>query len=166
MPPTTVYRPDDAFRTTSQRLRLVHELEQHSTIRFRQLTESLCSGAYLHKDVAYNDPLFLYLVLRKVPVGSRVLEKLVARFKISLLSLTSVEMWIHFPPKLLMWALFIAGTTSLGADRLWLGELLSQLRMMLHLESWEELKAVLIEYAWVEVTCSSPCKALWDDSVR
>jgi hypothetical protein len=53
-----------------------------------------------------------------------------------------------------------------SADRLWLGELLSQLRMMLHLEAWEEAKAVLIEYAWVEVTCSSPCKALWDDFVR
>jgi hypothetical protein len=51
---TTVYRPDDAFRTTSPRL--VHALEQHSTIWFRQPTESICSGAGLLKDVAYNDP--------------------------------------------------------------------------------------------------------------
>ena len=46
-----------------------------------------------------------------------------------------------------MWALFIAGTTPLGADHLWPGELPSQLRTMLHLESWEEAKAILIDYA-------------------
>ena len=108
----------------------------------------------------------LYLVLRKTPPWSRVLQKLVARFKISLTNLTSEEMETHFPSRLLLWALFVAGTASLGADRLWLGERLSKVRTMLHLETWEEAKAVLVEYVWVEVTCASPFEAFWNESVR
>lgn len=109
--------------------------------------------------------LYLYFILRKTPAGSRVVQKLVARSKISLLNLTREEMWSHFPPKLLLWALFIAGIASVGCtERLWFSEILGQLRGSLQLESWEDVKGILIEYAWVEAFCSRPCMKFWEES--
>lgn len=110
--------------------------------------------------------IYLYRVLRRTPAGSRVLEKLVARFKISLLNLTAEEMWSHFPPKLLLWAVFIAGIASFGVERLWVSKLVARLRILLQLETWENANAVLAEYGWVETTCSSPCKDFWMESWR
>ncbi len=35
---------------------------------------------------------------------------------------------------------------------------------MMRLETWEEAKVILREYAWIEHLCTVPCRAFWEDS--
>lgn len=108
--------------------------------------------------------IFVYTVLRKTPPTSQIVEKLVRRCKFSLVILTAEELWIHFPPKFLLWVLVVSSIASAGhADRLWFLQTLKQLQQKLALGSWEAAKTILTHFAWVEHICTRPASLIWKE---
>lgn len=108
---------------------------------------------------------YIHMVLRQAPITSKVVEKLVNRVRLSLKILTPEELWVHFPPRFLLWVLMLAGAASVGhPEQFWLKEQLRELRLVLGLESWEDAKTILWQFAWVDQWCTKPCKKFWDQS--
>jgi hypothetical protein len=108
--------------------------------------------------------IFIYMVLRKTPPSSQIVEKLVRRAKFSLQILTPDELWVHFPPLFLLWVLVMAGIASARhTDRLWLLQTLKRLRHKLALDSWEAAKAILVQFAWVDHLCARPAGLVWKE---
>jgi hypothetical protein len=108
--------------------------------------------------------IYIYMVLRKTPPSSQTLEKLVRRAKLSLQILTHEELWIHFPPRFLLWVLVVVNIAAAGhPDRLWLLQTLKQLQQKLGLDSWEAAKAILVQFAWVDDVCTRPSSLLWKE---
>jgi Fungal specific transcription factor domain len=108
--------------------------------------------------------IFIYMVLRKTNPGSQIVEKVARRSKFSLKILTFEELWVHFPPRFLLWALVVTNVASAGhADRLWLMQTLKALRDKLALDSWEAAKAILVKFAWVDHLCTRSASLIWKE---
>ena len=108
--------------------------------------------------------VFIHMFLRKTPPTSQIVEKLARRAKFSLQILTPNELWVHFPPKFLLWALVVANVAAAGhVDREYLLRILKQLQWKLALDSWEAAKDILTEFAWVEHLCTRPASLLWKE---
>ncbi|KAE9366937.1 hypothetical protein N431DRAFT_351125 [Stipitochalara longipes BDJ] len=108
--------------------------------------------------------IFIHMVLRKTPPTSQIVEKLVRRAKFSIRILTPEELWIHFPPRFLLWGLVIANVAAAGhADRVWLLQILKQLQQKLALDSWESAKDILVQFAWVDHLCTRPASLIWKE---
>lgn len=119
--------------------------------------------------------LYIHLILRQaLPAANHAMvAKVAARVKTSLRILTEEELWVWFPKEFLLWVLCLVGTTeeggehtseAIGPDRLWLLLMLSRLRNMMGLDTWEDGKAVVMQFAWVAHLCDVPCQAFWLES--
>lgn len=107
----------------------------------------------------------MYTVIRQMPPEAQIVQKLVARCRISLANLSPIELWSDFPPEFLLWVLVVVGSASVSEwERIWVGRLLMELRDRMQLGSWDDVKTILEEYVWVESRCAKPCKAFWDES--
>ncbi|KAE9375961.1 hypothetical protein N431DRAFT_481151 [Stipitochalara longipes BDJ] len=108
--------------------------------------------------------IYLYMVLRKIPIRSSVFDSFTRRLKTAIDLLEPRQLWGHFPLEYLLWTLVIGGTASLGRpERPFFLGLASKLSKYLQLKSWEQSKAILLDFAWVESICEEPCKAFWNE---
>ncbi|KUJ09548.1 uncharacterized protein LY89DRAFT_740633 [Mollisia scopiformis] len=110
---------------------------------------------------------FIHVFLRHTaPSAWRVtVDKVAARVRYSLRILSPTELWVNFPPKLLLWVLVVAGVAAADHPaRKWLMVLLSQLRAGQGLANWDEALLILKEYAWVDEFCTEPCKKFFEES--
>lgn len=108
--------------------------------------------------------IFIVMVLRKTTPSSQIVAKVARRSKFSLKILTNDEIWVHFRPRFLLWALVVTTMASAGhADRLWLMQTLKTLREKLALDSWEATKAILDRFAWVDHCCTRPASHIWKE---
>ncbi|KAL5327876.1 hypothetical protein ACEPPN_005582 [Leptodophora sp. 'Broadleaf-Isolate-01'] len=124
--------------------------------------------------------LYIHLFLRRAYLGPRsvVISKVAMRVKYSLRILSETELWVSFPKPFLLWVLFVIGVAESGigqvastaggdsTDMIWLLQILGKLRGIMCLESWEEARAIVKQFAWVEHLCDAPSRTLWEDSDR
>ncbi|KAH7327330.1 fungal-specific transcription factor domain-containing protein [Rhexocercosporidium sp. MPI-PUGE-AT-0058] len=123
--------------------------------------------------------LYIHLFLRRAQPGPRnvVISKVATRVKYSLRILSETELWVSFPKPFLLWVLCVVGvaesgigqvtaTVGITADRIWLLQMLGKLRGIMGLQSWEEARGIVTQFAWVEHLCDAPSRTLWEDSDR
>ncbi|PVH81411.1 hypothetical protein DL98DRAFT_514783 [Cadophora sp. DSE1049] len=122
--------------------------------------------------------LYIHLFLRRAHPGPKsiVISKVATRVKYSLRILSETELWVSFPKPFLLWVLCIVGVAESGVgqlpvyggdtsgDKIWLLQILGKLRGAMGLGSWEEAKAIVTQFAWVEHLCNAPCRTFWENS--
>ncbi|KAH7400171.1 hypothetical protein BKA64DRAFT_707857 [Cadophora sp. MPI-SDFR-AT-0126] len=122
--------------------------------------------------------LYTHLILRRAYPSPKsiIISKVTTRVKYSLKILSETELWVSFPKPFLLWVLCIVGIAESGAgqlpayggnvsgDKMWLLQVLGKLRRVMGLGSWEEAKAIVTQFAWVEHLCNLPSRRFWDDS--
>jgi hypothetical protein len=107
--------------------------------------------------------IYVYLFLRKIPIRSPVFDWMVDMTR---QDFERTESCIRhmYPPELLFWLLFVAGTASLGRpDRPWFRMKLAKYRNFLKLDSWGAATEVLEKLAWIETPGESLGGSLWDE---
>ena len=107
--------------------------------------------------------IFVYLFLRRVPTHSPVFDWMV---KLMQQDFERTEKCIRdfYPPELLFWMLFVAGTVSLAMpERSWFRKKLVEYRDILRLHSWYSAKLVLEKLAWLETPGESLGGFLWEE---
>jgi hypothetical protein len=107
--------------------------------------------------------VFLYLFLRRIPIHSPVFDWMVELLQ---QDFERTEEYIRhlYPPALLFWILFVAGTASLGRpERAWFRCKLAKCRERLKINIWNEAKEVLEKLAWLETPGESLGGSLWEE---
>jgi hypothetical protein len=111
--------------------------------------------------------IYVYLVLRELPTELVIYNKTVFRLKAVLESLDQSQSFGGLDTGFLLWVLIVGGTAALGRpERPWFVTLLTRLREVLNLGSWENAKMVLKGYAWVENSFAIYSHAFWEESER
>ncbi|KAL2060703.1 hypothetical protein VTL71DRAFT_9344 [Oculimacula yallundae] len=124
--------------------------------------------------------LYIHLFLRRAHPSPRsvVISKIARRVKYSLRILSETELWVSFPKPFLLWVLCVVGVAESGigqlpiavgsnaTDRLWLLQILGKLRNLMGLDIWEEARAFVVQFAWVDHLCDAPSRALWEECDR
>jgi hypothetical protein len=107
--------------------------------------------------------IYVYLFLRRLPIHSPVFDWMVDMMRQDF-ERTEGTIRRVYPPELLFWLLFVAGTASLGRpDRSWFRMKLAKYRIFLKLNSWRAATAVLEKLAWLETPGESLGKSLWEE---
>jgi hypothetical protein len=107
--------------------------------------------------------IYVYLFLRRIPIHSPVFDWMVDMTR---QDFERTEGYLRhvYPPELLFWLLFVAGTASLGrSDRSWFRMKLVKYRSFLKLNSWRAAAEVLEMLAWLETPGESLGRSLWEE---
>lgn len=107
--------------------------------------------------------IYVYLFLRRIPIHSPVFDWMVDMIQ---QDFERTESYIRevYPPELLFWLLFVAGTASLGrSERSWFRIKLAKYRNFLKLDSWRAATEVLEKMAWLETPGETLGQSLWEE---
>jgi hypothetical protein len=107
--------------------------------------------------------IFVYLFLRRIPIHSPVFGWMIDMVR---QDFERTEAYISqvYPPELLFWILFVAGTASLGRyERSWFLSKMTRYREFLKLKDWSAGKVVLEKLAWLETPGESLGVCLWEE---
>lgn len=108
---------------------------------------------------------FIYTVFRDVPTTSSILDNFVVRLKRALGDVGVENFCRQFSPESLLWLLFVGSWIAQGRpDRQWYYSTLSWLTDRLGFRRWEQVKAVLVGYCFVESVCEEPYRKLLEES--
>lgn len=113
--------------------------------------------------------VYIHVTLRRTPISSRVVQKLVKRTRDELGTLSEDELWVRFPYDFLLWVCILVGAAAVEEeDKNWLCKLFVRLRkgQEAGLRRWEDAKKVLMRFAWVEHLCERPCRGFWEMAER
>ena len=108
--------------------------------------------------------LYIYIILRKMPSSTTLVQKILGRVTSTLQALTPTELWCHFPKNFLLWVLTLGGVacTNRPHDLDWYVMCLRHLRGIMGLEEWVDVKQVLTGFAWVEYMCELVFRRVWE----
>ena len=107
--------------------------------------------------------IYVYLFLRRIPIHSPVFDWMVDTVQQDF-ERTEASIRHIYPPVLLFWILFVAGTASLGKpQRSWFRSKLAKYRGFLKLNSWKAAKEVLETLVWLDTPGESLGGSLWEE---
>jgi hypothetical protein len=129
------------------------QITRRETTDFLPKVEAAENGFYLilHDGASYDwrayfisGSLYLYMVVRKLPLRSPTYEYVVQRLKNALSHTEIFDDNGRYPPFMLLWILFIGGIASYGrAQREWFRVSLATCRRILALGTWEDALQIL-----------------------
>jgi hypothetical protein len=127
---------------------------------FEMSAENIPRRAY---SIAGN--IFLCLYLRELPLSSPVFDYLLDCLVRALAETNSERNIQWYPPRFLLWLLFIGGAAAEDrARRAWFIEQIPAVQAQLRLETWDEVIAVLSKFPFVSA-CYQSFQKLWEESV-
>jgi hypothetical protein len=114
---------------------------------------------------ALSATIYVYLFLRRIPILSPVFDCMVEQVREDF---GRTETIVHqlYPPELLFWLLFVAGSASLRRhERSWFRGKLARYRDILKLRRWNAARKLLEKQAWLETPGEFLGRALWEEMV-
>ena len=112
---------------------------------------------------ARSGSIFVYMFLRRIPIHSPIFDWMVVLLQQDF-ERTEEIMRRLYPPELLLWILFIAGTASLGRPgRSGFRFKLIKCRSELNINSWNAAKLMLRKLAWLETPGDSLGGSSWEE---
>ncbi|UKZ83025.1 hypothetical protein TrVFT333_010826 [Trichoderma virens FT-333] len=134
---------------------------QNEYIESLDPVQYLSSSSVLMNNAAY---IYLYLILRELPIKSRLLFKLSQQLR-DALEMQDEEWWNSSPERQrwLLWVLFMGyGAASEWPEKWWFVERMEPLGAALMVWTKEELESALKGIVW-EKSCSDFLEKLWKD---
>jgi hypothetical protein len=108
--------------------------------------------------------IYIYWVLREIPIGCSIFDMFVKRLKDHLEDNGSMTLLEELDTELLLWVLFIGGMAAFGrSERVWFRTWIGRKCSDLGLGCWEDARSTVRRFAWVDWFCDPPSKALWND---
>lgn len=116
------------------------------------INQSLRSAAFV----------YMYAVLREVPIISILYDTLVKRLRSALDHAGFMLAWSHTQPTLLLWVLAVGGTAAFARpERPWFVNQMVGLSAILELRTMKDLERALRETMWVAGPYDHSFRALW-----
>jgi hypothetical protein len=108
--------------------------------------------------------IYLYLYLRKIPVGSTALDYFIANLQDSLIEDNVIDDRGTFPPDALLWVLLMGGIASEGrVQRQWFQMRVANIRATLGLSSWRAAYQLLARFPFTGHDCEAHCQRFWGE---
>ncbi|KUJ19899.1 uncharacterized protein LY89DRAFT_464947 [Mollisia scopiformis] len=125
-----------------------------------QTTKGIVAGKAF---VVLSGYIYLYLLLRRIEVSSRIYDWMVDLLKEDLKNIQHV-MRKAYPPELLFWILFLGASASIGRRELeWFKKELLVGKESLGLSAWSSAKAILMKFSWVEGWNEEASERFWNE---
>jgi hypothetical protein len=126
------------------------------------------SGAFFRmRAYPTSGTIFLYLYLRKTPPSSNASDYYVANLRDALTDGNVIDDAGTFPPKVLLWVLFMGGIAAEGrAQRQWFRTQSARIRESLALGTWAAARQILARFPFSGADCESHCQAFWGELTR
>jgi hypothetical protein len=143
--------------------------DQRASIEFRILTMSgeedkqqgTAKAENIQEPCRLAALIYTNMVFRIVPPGVAIYTTLTSRLRTTLMQTDLMSCWGNLGETLL-WVLFMGGAVALrGRIRSWFVSVLTIVCSKLRIQSWHDVKEILVKYLWSDRIWEEHCKNLW-----
>jgi len=143
--------------------------DQRASIEFRILTMSgeedkqqgTAKAENIQEPCRLAALIYTNMVFRIVPPGVAIYTTLTSRLRTTLMQTDLMSCWGNLGETLL-WVLFMGGAVALrGRIRAWFVSVLTIVCSKLRIQSWHDIKEILVKYLWSDRIWEEHCKNLW-----